>query len=750
MRLKTDAISLGPNHVFWVACLLLAAVSMIAVFSTYRLLQQYSASTRSQQTILELHQYLSDLKDVETGARGYALTRDSTFLEPYQLATANLDKRLDRLSGLAREDDELASRMGDLRQAADRRVTLADNVIRIASSGERQRDLTVAVGAGKSVMDDIRRMAGSMIAAEQRAHERRTRLLERQGVLASIALALGVTSSLLVLIWLFRRLNHEVGRRREVEGQLRVLNTQLEERIQNRTTEVQRARDLLTAVVENMPDMILLKESGGDGFRYLLINSAGETLLGRDRSEILGRTEREVFPADEAVNIVENNQAVVASGKARTLTDRKLTTATGVRTVETRMVPIAREDGSQQLILAIIRDVTEQKALQTQVREMQRLDSVGRLTGGIAHDFNNLLAVIMGSIELVCERLPRGSETAAIADEALDAVRRGAELVRRLLAFARKQHLEPSAVDLNDRLAHIIPMLERTLGETIRVQVNSAQNLWTARIDPTQVDDALVNLAINARDAMPSGGTLTIETANVSLDEDYAAHHVEVEPGEYVMLAVSDTGTGMTPDVIARAFDPFFTTKDEGQGTGLGLSQVFGWVKQSVGHIKIYSELDHGTTIKLYLPRALEDEQSLPAETPHEELELGHETILLVEDNPNVRRTAVRRLTDLGYVTIEADGGAAALEMVKSGLDFDLLLTDVVMPGGMSGYQLADELEKLRPGAKVLFTSGYTEMAANGLKSMRRGSLISKPYTKRDLVRAIRSALDDGGSPSTS
>jgi CheY-like chemotaxis protein len=272
-----------------------------------------------------------------------------------------------------------------------------------------------------------------------------------------------------------------------------------------------------------------------------------------------------------------------------------------------------------------------------------------------------------------------------------------------------------------------------------------AEGLWPAVIDPTQVDDALLNLAINARDAMPGGGTLTIETQNVHLDEDYAAHHVEVAPGDYVMLAVSDTGTGMEPDVLARAFDPFFTTKEEGQGTGLGLSQVFGWVKQSGGHIKIYSEVGHGTTIKLYLPRASADSAEAPA--PADTAALGgDETILVVEDNPNVRKTVIRQLRDLGYKSIEAESGGAALQLVAEGRKFDLLLTDVVMPGGITGYQLADQLRQTYPDTKVLFTSGYTELARSADQPARKDPLLSKPYRKQDLGRAVRLALDQPGS----
>jgi CheY-like chemotaxis protein len=302
------------------------------------------------------------------------------------------------------------------------------------------------------------------------------------------------------------------------------------------------------------------------------------------------------------------------------------------------------------------------------------------------------------------------------------------------------QHLEPEAVDLNERLPNVMSLLQRSLGEKVEVRLKTAQSLWPAIVDPTQVDDAVVNLAINARDAMPEGGVLTIETRNVVLDEDYAANQVEAVPGDYVMLAVSDTGTGMSADVIARAFEPFFTTKEEGKGTGLGLSQVFGWVKQSGGHIKIYSELGHGTTIKLYLPRAqsasvgqvIEEDAAVPG---------GHETILLVEDNPNVRKTVLRQVHDLGYRTVEADSAAEAARLVEGGLAFDLLLTDVVMPGGITGYQLADQLRAGNPGLKVLFMSGYTELAAAPHLS-KRDQLLSKPFRKQDLGRAIRAVLD--------
>lgn len=590
-------------------------------------------------------------------------------------------------------------------------------------------------------MDRVREQAAIIAAEQRRALQAERASLGRQAWIASIAFMAGIASCLGLIAWLFTIRSREVHARRALEGELRSLNMALEDRVQERTVQVQKAGLLLNAVVENLPDMVILKEPCGEGFRYVLVNAAGERLLGRGRDEIIGKTERDLFPAEEAEAVVRSNRAVLESGKARSFTDRKLTTPTGVRTVETRMVPIANGHGSPALLLALIRDVTESKAREAQLRQLQRMDAIGRLTGGVAHDFNNLLAIIHGNSELLQDRMEQGSECAEMVSEVIGASARGAELIRRLLAFARMQHLEPEAVDLNARLPNVIGLLHRVLGENVAIRSRPTEGLWLANVDSTQVDDALVNLAINARDAMPEGGTLTIETSNVQLDEDYAAHHVEVRPGDYVMLAVSDTGTGMTQEVIDRAFEPFFTTKEEGQGTGLGLSQIFGWVKQSGGHVKLYSELGHGTTIKLYLPRA---ETEAAAEQVVHELTTpkGDETILVVEDNDNVRKTVLRQLHGLGYRTVEADSGARAVELAAGGLDFDLLLTDVIMPGGMTGYQLADELRAERPGLKVLFTSGYTELAASSGSAARSDPLLSKPYRKQDLGRAVRTVLD--------
>jgi PAS domain S-box-containing protein len=725
----------------WLALLIILLVSFLAFYTSQRLIAASSRVDQSQAQLIEINRYLSEVKDVETGARGYFLTGNADFLRVQQAGIAAARATRERLRSLA-GDQAARARMERLFGLAEDRIGESRRLIGQRGSPAAARQ---SIERGALLMGQLKREAATAAAAETAVYHAERERLERQAWLAGIGLAIGVVLCILLIGWLFSLRGREIDRRRRAEEELRSLNFELEDRVQERSADVKRASDLLNAVVENIPDMILLKEPCGDAFRYLLVNSAGEALLGRDRSEIVGRTESELFPPEEAAAVVEGNRSVAASGQPRIFTDRKLTTPAGVRTVETRMVPIANGGGQTALVLAIVRDVSEAKGREEQLRQLQRMDAIGRLTGGVAHDFNNLLAIIHGNSELARARLEDGTEMAEMIDDVIGAAGRGAELVKRLLAFARMQHLEPDSVDLNARLPDVIALLQRALGENVHVQVKMADGLWPALVDPTQADDALLNLAINARDAMPNGGTLSIETQNVHLDEDYAAHHVEVTAGDYVMLAVSDTGTGMPPEVIARAFDPFFTTKEEGQGTGLGLSQVFGWIKQSGGHIKIYSEVGHGTTIKLYLPRAgTEGVRPLPSGEAH--APGGDETILVVEDNPNVRKTVIRQLHDLGYGTVEAASGPDALKLVETGIRFDLLLTDVIMPGGMTGYDLADRLRAERPELRILFTSGYTELARSGDHPAHHHPLLSKPYRKQDLGRAVRSALEGAGA----
>ncbi|MDP2289628.1 MAG: PAS domain-containing protein [Actinomycetota bacterium] len=387
-------------------------------------------------------------------------------------------------------------------------------------------------------------------------------------------------------------------------------------------------------------------------------------------------------------------------------------------------------------------DVSTERELERQRLQGQRLEAIGQLTGGVAHDFNNLLAVIMGGAEVLELELRDSPDTRDVAAMIRKASERGAELTRRLLAFARRQPLEPAALDVHALLAGLDVLLRRTLGTDLEVEYVRAGGLWPAMADAPQLEAAVLNLCLNGRDAMPAGGRLTIETANSHLDHEYAGSHPGVAPGQYVMIAVSDTGTGMTPEVAAQVFEPFFTTKRRGAGTGLGLSMVYGFVKQSAGHVKVYSEVGEGTTVRLYLPRSFEQPASSVAPAG-EEMVGGDETILVVEDDGEVRDHVVRQLEHLGYAVRAAENADVALAALEADPAVHLLFTDVVMPGSINGRQLADVVAQRWPSIRVLFTSGYTENAIVHHGRLDPGvQLLVKPYRLKDLADRVRSVLD--------
>ena len=388
-----------------------------------------------------------------------------------------------------------------------------------------------------------------------------------------------------------------------------------------------------------------------------------------------------------------------------------------------------------------VRDVTDSRHAETAVRQAQKMESIGQLTGGIAHDFNNLLQIIMANLDLAQRKITDEAVLKRVRD-ALIGAERGSKLTRQLLAFARRQPLKPEPVNVARMMRDLTELLRRSLGENIQIEETVAAGLWSALADRSQVENAIVNLAINARDAMDDGGKLIIEISNAFLDEAYARYHEDVKPGQYVMIAVSDTGIGMNKETIARAFDPFFSTKAEGKGTGLGLSMVYGFVKQSGGHIKIYSEVGVGTTIKLYLPRSIQTETAQVV-TPEDRIKGHGETVLVVEDDANVQAAVVLMIQDLGYKTLQASSGAETVEILKSSQAVDLMFTDVVMPGEMQGRKLAATAKELRPELKIVFTSGYTENSIVHNGRLDDGvHLISKPYRKDDLARKLRLVLD--------
>ena len=425
---------------------------------------------------------------------------------------------------------------------------------------------------------------------------------------------------------------------------------------------------------------------------------------------------------------------------------RRANRALGTRAEEL----VIANDRLEQSNRSLQEQIARREEAEAALRQSQKMEAIGQLTGGVAHDFNNLLQVVQGNLERLQLRSARDGtslapELARLVDAAMQGARRAASLTQQLLAFSRRQPLAPRSLDMNKLIAATSELLGRTLGETIVIETVMAARLWPVLVDENQLQNALLNLAVNARDAMPGGGKLTIETANVFLDEAYAKGEDEVRAGQYAMLAVSDTGTGMPPDVLDKVFEPFFTTKEIGRGTGLGLSQVYGFIKQSGGHVKIYSEPGRGTTVKIYLPRLLRDSDQAgdlaeSAELPYSQT---REAVLVVEDEEEVRALSVEILRDLGYVVIEAANASAALTVLERQQPVDLLFTDVGLPGGMNGRQLADRARRLRPGLKVLFTTAYARNAIVHHGRLDPGvELLTKPFPAADLAQRVRALLD--------
>jgi len=474
-------------------------------------------------------------------------------------------------------------------------------------------------------------------------------------------------------------------------------------------------------------------------------NSQAEIMFGWSRQEALGKNVIDLIIAE-----AERDELKAGLGRFR---DSEHPQLAGRRREVTAMQRDGREFRAEISITALkrregtvfnafYRDLTDKIAAEDRIRQAEKMEAIGQLTGGIAHDFNNILTVITGTIEILAEAVAKEPQLAAITRMIDEAASRGADLTQHLLAFARKQPLQPREIDLNTLIIDTSKLLRPTLGAQIEIEAVFEDETCPAMVDPNQLATAILNLAINARDAMPDGGKLIIETGMVQLDENYARTYSDVKPGRYALIAVSDTGAGIPAALLDKVFDPFFTSKGPGKGTGLGLSMVYGFVKQSAGHIKIYSEEGHGTTIRMYLPPGTGTSPvSEAASTPN--VRGGHETILVVEDDKLVRDYVLTQLHSIGYVTLDAANAAEALALVEAGHQFDLLFTDVIMPGTMNGRQLADEIQKSRPGLKMLFTSGYTENAIIHHGRLDSGVLLlAKPYRKSDLAGMIRRALD--------
>lgn len=407
-------------------------------------------------------------------------------------------------------------------------------------------------------------------------------------------------------------------------------------------------------------------------------------------------------------------------------------------------VPLLNAEGKLRGALFTLDDVTEKKTIQQQLAQAQKMEAVGQLTGGIAHDFNNVLGAVVGNLDLAVDRLQDQPDTQEMVRDALDAALRGAELVKRLLAFARKQPLQPQVIDVRTAFGELGPLLKLSLGEQISIETSAAADIWPVRVDPVQLQNAILNLAINARDAMPDGGRLSVAATNFDLDEAFAPIYPDLKPGAYVAIAVSDTGSGMSPEILARVFEPFFSTKGTGKGTGLGLSMVYGTIRQSGGAVKIYSEIGKGTTVRLFLPRVetAADDASAAAAEPDPVLPTGRERILVVEDSPDMRKVATGILAGLGYAIVEAENADEALRALRR-QPIDLVFSDVVMPGSLDGLGLAREVLRRHPGLPVLLTSGFSsKVATDGEIQTLGAELIVKPYRRAELAGLVRRLLD--------
>jgi len=498
--------------------------------------------------------------------------------------------------------------------------------------------------------------------------------------------------------------------------------------------------DILHAVIDATPDAIFVKDLNGC---YVVVNAAFARFIGKTPAEIIGRNDFELYPEADARAFVEADRQVLASGGPQAF-EGVATGESGPQTYHVTKGVYRDADGKILGVYGISHDITElQQAHQTleQTREAlfraQKMEAVGQLTGGLAHDFNNILAIILGNVELLRAYLPRDPYADEIIDTVLRATMHGRDLTGHLLAFSRRRLLNPQPVDVNGIVTSVVRLLGRTLGATVRVTTASSDDAGIAFVDPAALEAAMMNVALNARDAMPGGGSLVIRTSRAEITARPSAPD-DLQPGSYAVIALEDTGTGMAADVAARVFEPFFTTKTGGRGTGLGLSMVYGFARQSGGTVSIASEPGRGTTITMFLPQATEDQQSPAIGAASTDMPSVTRTILVVEDEADVRNIVRRQLESLGHRVLVAEGAAEALMLIQAPGAPELLLTDVVLSGKMDGIELASAARAVRPNLPVIFMSGYTAVPEAQQRMREAGApLLSKPFTTPQLARAV-------------
>lgn len=710
------------------ALLVLLAVLALALASghLYSVRQSRDWVDHSYRVIDATRGLFSLVQDVEAGERGYMATNDARFLDNYDASRAQIPASEAHLRDLVRDNADQTARVRAVEDLVDKRVAVAERRVELARSGRMDLARTVQFGEGQAAMGALRGEIQGVIDAEnallaQRA--RRAASVDLTGYLVGLLLAGSAIAGLGILTVSVsganRRLRHEVGEREAAEGALRESEARYR------------------AVFRTTADLLYVLDVTPDG-RYVMaeVNPAYERAVGASLAQLRGLDVEVLAGEARGAQLVRHLDAVCAVDHPLFSRDHVFLPQ-GERIWESLLTAVRGADGKVERIVGSSRDVTDRERAQEQMRRGQRLEAIGQLTGGIAHDFNNLLQVIRGNLELISSQVGEGPSAPRVRN-ALHAAERAAQLTRQLLAFARRQPLEPRVIHLGRLIGDMTEILRRTLGERMQVETRIAEDLWNTSADPAQVESAVLNLAINARDAMADGGRLTIALENTSVA---AGGDGELERGDYVLISVSDTGCGMDKETLKRVFEPFFTTKGAEKGTGLGLSMVYGFVKQSRGHVQMFSAPGEGATVKIYLPRSLEAVEEA-SEAPAGALHGSSEVILVVEDDDMVRASAVGILREHGYTCIHAPNGAAALNMLESGARIDLLFTDVVMPGPVTCRDLAREAQALRPGLPVLYTSGYAEDAIVHDGRVDEGvQLLSKPYDRETLARRISAML---------
>jgi signal transduction histidine kinase/DNA-binding response OmpR family regulator/CHASE3 domain sensor protein len=687
---------------------LVAAGALLTVSHWRSASQQQRFVVSNYETMALMRDVLIVLQDAEIGQRAYLLTGDVANLGPYERARPRIDTALRQIEAATAGDRDALRQIAELRTATDEKLgELNAGIVAYQLYG---REATLPQGSGRATTDHIRQIADSFIEGQRLQLSRRLAMLKSeqdQADLAGLLVLGGAFVCLLAGMYIIMR------------GGERLEETQRQLAARSR---------LLQATLETLRDPIFVLDAQGSVVAW---NEAFVRLAAWDRSREPTLTRDALLsPSLPAIRALLTPLRLDAEAADQTLTARA--------SYDGRDYEVSRGEMADGGAVVRCVDVTDKLRDEAALRQGQKMEAVGQLTGGMAHDFNNILQIVQANLDLIKADMSANPAVLTRLQSASTAADRGARLTQQLLAFSRRQPLAPQPTAVGRLITDLSGLLRHALGERITLDVAVVSASWNATIDPGQLENAILNLAINARDAMPDGGSVRIEVSNATLDRRYASLHPEVTPGSYVLIDVADTGTGMSADVVARAFDPFFTTKEEGKGTGLGLSMVYGFVRQSNGHIRIDSAIDQGTSVKLYLPRTLDPVAEATAEPAGPAG--GSARVLVVEDNKDVRLAVVDMLSGWGYRVVAAESPDAASELLRHDPAFDLLFTDVVMPGAMSAVELAALAERLNPATAVLLTSGY----ARDLLPKRDGPdypMIAKPYRGEELAARIRAVL---------